>query len=155
VERTVLAGLTVVGATAAGVGWLYLLFQAGALAAGPRFAGALPLQQLAGNDAQPLARLAVAWLPAGLGAGAALAGLTGLGRAARAVVVAAIGSILLVAAGAVSDAVALNERVVPQLGHQLSRAGTWIAVGLLVIGSLPAGRWRREPRARGRASIRR
>jgi hypothetical protein len=145
----------VVAVTAGGVGWLYLLFQAGALPAGPRVDGALPLQQLAGNDAQPLARLAVAWLPAGLGAGVALAGLTALGRPARSLVVAAIASILLVAAGAVSDAIALNDRVVPQLGHQLTRAGTWVAVGLLVIGSLPAGRWRRAPRARARVSIRR
>jgi hypothetical protein len=59
-------------------------------------------------------------------------------------------------AGAVSDAIALNDRVVPQLGDQLHRAGTWVAVGLLVIGSLPAGRWRRRwPRGRARASIRR
>jgi hypothetical protein len=144
------AALVVVAASAAGVGWLYLLFQAGALAAGPRLAGALPLQQLAGNDAQPLLRVAVAWLPAGLAAGAALGVLTRLRRVARALTVGLVGAIVLVAAGAVSDAIALNERVLPHLGSQLGRDGTWVAVGLLVIGSLPAGAGRARASRWGR-----
>jgi hypothetical protein len=82
--------------------------------------------------------VAVAWLPAGLAAGILLASLTRLSRAGRAAAVAAIAWPVLFLAGAFSDAIALNERVGPHLGPQLTRAGTWVAVGLMVIGSLPA-----------------
>lgn len=137
--------------TAAGVGWLYLLFQAAVLPVGPRLAGALPLQQLASSDAQPLLRLVAAWLPAGVAAGVLV---PGLGRVGRTILVGVVSAAVLIAAGAVSDAVALNERVVPHLGPQLGRAGTWVAVGLMVIGSLPVGRGR-VGRRRGRvASVR-
>src|SRR5205085_604507 len=81
--RGALGVAVTVVATAAGVGWLYLLFQWGALDAGPHVSGALPLQQLAGNEAQPLLRVAVAWLPAGVAAGAALTALTRMGWVAR------------------------------------------------------------------------
>jgi hypothetical protein len=43
-------------AVIAGVGWLYLLRDAGLLGVGPRVRDALPLQQLAGDDGQPLLR---------------------------------------------------------------------------------------------------
>jgi hypothetical protein len=149
VERGALAAATVLAATVAGVGWLYLLFRTAGLDAGPRLSGALPLQQLAGSDAQPLARLAVAWLPAGLAAGGALAALTRLGPVARAVAVAAVAGTLLFVAGAVSDAIALNEGVGAHLGGQFGRAGTWVPVALMVTGALPAGR---AGMGRGRAA---
>jgi hypothetical protein len=148
----VLAVAVAATATAAGVGWLYLLFQWGALGAGPHVTGALPLQQLAGNESQPLLRVVVAWLPAGAAAGAALAGLTRLRWLGRAAVVALVGWAVLFASGAISDAIALNERVDQHLGPQLHSTGTWTAVGLMVIGSLltaPAA----AARARARGAI--
>jgi len=146
--RGALGVAVTVVATAAGVGWLYLLFQWGALDAGPHVSGALPLQQLAGNEAQPLLRVAVAWLPAGVAAGAALTALTRMGWVARAAVVALVSWPVLFASGAISDAIALNERVDQHLGPQLRSSGTWVAVGLMVIGSLLAAR---ADAARGRA----
>src|SRR4051794_5622523 len=54
--------VAVVGAVVAGTGWLYLLRHTSVLAVGPSFRGALPLQQLAGGSAQPLGRMAAAWI---------------------------------------------------------------------------------------------
>ena len=99
-------------AVCAGMGWLYLLREAGALDAGPRLSGALPLEQLARGDDQPLLRVAAAWVPAGLAAGLALAWATGWGRGRRALAVGLLGFVVLFATGAVSDAVAVNETVV-------------------------------------------
>jgi hypothetical protein len=130
----------VVLAVCAGMGWLYLLREAGALDAGPRLSGALPLEQLARGDDQPLLRVAVAWLPAGVAAGLALAWATRWGRAGRALAVGAIGFLVLYVTGAVSDAIAVNESVTSKLGDQFSHGGIWVEVALLVIGSLTIGR---------------
>lgn len=135
----------VVLAVCAGMGWLYLLRGAGALDAGPRLQGALPLEQLAKGDDQPLLRVAVAWVPAGIAAGLALAWATRWGRAGRAMAVGAIGFVALFVTGAVSDAIAVNESVVSKLGDQFSHGGLWVEVALLVIGSLAIGRRSSEP----------
>jgi hypothetical protein len=132
----------VLGAT----GWLYLLRDVGALDAGPYVRGALPLQQLAGGDAQPLLRVVLAWLPAGVVAGLALARLTRLGLVARAAVVALTSALLLVGAGAAEDAAAISDPVPSHLVAQLERPANWIAVALLVTGSFLAGRRRSSPR---------
>ena len=123
-------------AVCAGMGWLYLLREAGALDAGPRLSGALPLEQLARGDDQPLLRVAAAWVPAGLAAGLALAWATGWGRGRRALAVGLLGFVVLFATGAVSDAVAVNETVVSKLGDQFSHGGIWVEVACLVIGWL-------------------
>ena len=127
-------------AVCAGMGWLYLLREAGALDAGPRLSGALPLEQLARGDDQPLLRVVVAWVPAGVAAGVALAWATGWARGRRALAVGLLGFVALFATGAVSDAVAVNETVVSKLGDQFSHGGIWIEVACLVIGSLLIGR---------------
>jgi hypothetical protein len=124
----------------AGMGWLYLLRQAGVLDAGPKLAGALPLEQLARGDDQSLARVAVAFLPAGVAAGLGLAWATGWGLLARSLTVGGLGLVLLVVTGAVSDAVAVNETVFSKLAGQFSHAGLWVELGFLVIGSLLIGR---------------
>jgi hypothetical protein len=124
----------------AGMGWLYLLRQAGVLDAGPRLAGALPLEQLARGDDQSLLRVAVAFLPAGVAAGFGLAWATGWGLLARSLAVGGTGFVVLLATGAVSDAIAVNETVPSKLGGQLSHGGLWVEVGFLVIGSLLIGR---------------
>jgi hypothetical protein len=127
-------------AVVAGVGWLYLLRGVGALDIGPNVAGALPLQQLAGGAAQPLLRLVVAWVPAGLVAGLALRSGTHLSPAGRAVLLALLAWVLLVLAGAASDAAAISASVQSHLPDQLTRAGTWVAVALMSVGVLLAGR---------------
>lgn len=114
---------------------------------GPRVRGALPLQQLAGTDAQPLARLLVAWLPAGALSAAILSRARPLSRAARAAAVALMAFAVLVPAGAVSDAVAISDPIATHLDAQLSRAGTLVAVALMGAGALLSP-WRRARAAR-------
>src|SRR6266513_1215656 len=137
----VVAGIALVLlAVCAGMGWLYLLREAGELDAGPRLSGALPLEQLARGDDQPLLRVAVAWVPAGVAAGVALAWATGWGRLGRTMAIGLLAFVVLFVSGAVSDAVAVNETVVSKLGDQFSHGGIWIEVVCLVIGSLSIGR---------------
>jgi hypothetical protein len=118
------------------IGWLYLLRDIGALRLGPDVAGALPLQQLAGGDAQPLLRLALAWIPAGALAARALAAGSALTRQARVAAVGLVAWVLLVLIGAVSDAAAISASVPSHLPAQLARAGTWVAAGLMLVGAL-------------------
>src|SRR2546421_923768 len=74
------AWLAAVCAVVAGVGWLYLLNRAHAIDLGPNAKGALPLEELARRGAQPVGRMAVAWVPAGVAATLALMWVGG-GRA--------------------------------------------------------------------------
>jgi hypothetical protein len=130
------AVLVCVLVVAGGVGWLDVLGGVALLDAGPPVPGALPLQRLAGNDAQPLARVLVAWIGAGLVLGAVLAAAGRLGRLARAAGAALIGGVTLVALGALQDAVTTSE---PLLGHvlpQLAREGLWVAVAVLAACAL-------------------
>src|SRR5690348_350041 len=119
--RLLAATGVLIAAVAAGTGWLYLIRATPDLAAGPRITGALPLQRLAGQDTQPLARVLVAWLPTAVGAAFALAAATRLRRASRAIV-AGVGSFaLLFLLGAFADAVTasdpLSMHVTSQFGH--------------------------------------
>jgi hypothetical protein len=124
------------------MGWLYLLREVGALPGGSHLAQALPLQQLDRSDDQPLLRVIVAWLPAGLAGGLALAwGLRRSSRRSRAVVVFVIASLVLFTTAALSDAIAVSGDVLSRLPDQFSREGIWVEVACVVIGSLPVGRW--------------
>jgi hypothetical protein len=143
----VVSATTVVLAVCAGMGWLYLLRRAGGLAAGPQIGGALPLQQLAGDADQPLLRVVVAWLPAGILAGASLVALTRLGALARTTLVLGCSAVLLLVTGAISDAAAISDPIASHFGAQFGRAGTWVAVALMVIGSLLAQAGRAARRA--------
>jgi hypothetical protein len=120
---------------------LYLLRGAGLLPYGPDVPGALPLQQLDRSDAQPLARIVAAWVPAGAAAGLALRG-AGVGVLARVVSTGVLGALLLIAAGAVSDAATVSGAVPSHVTGQLSREGTWLAAGLMMLGAalVPRGR---------------
>lgn len=120
----------------AGTGWLYLLQGAGLLAVGPRVAGALPLQQLADGAAQPLARLALAWVPAGLVAGLALRAGPDRLSVGRLVALTVVCEVLLMAVGAASDAASISGALGEHLRPQLTRAGTHVAVGLILAGAL-------------------
>jgi hypothetical protein len=119
-------------AVACGLGWLYLMRTHHLLTAGPRVKDALALQQLALGDAQPLLRTVVAWVLAGLAAGALLRAALDT-RALRLLPAFAVGSVvLLIAAGAASDALANNLRVSSQVGHQLSSQAIAVALAALV-----------------------
>ncbi len=140
-------------AVPAGIGFLYLMRRSGALDIGPGVHGALPLQQLAGGDAQPLARVIVSWLAAGLVAGAAVAHVSRVRAVVGLIGLALLGALLLLAAGAGADTVAISDNLGPHLAPQLSRPGTWVAVALFVLGAAP--NWwpaRRWPRSRAAAA---
>jgi hypothetical protein len=139
-----LATLAAVIATVlCGTGWLYLLRRTGALAAGPSLREALPLQRLAGGAAQPLARVAAAWLPAGLAGGAALHALGAGGRARRAVALGIGTALALLALGAGADAVTASEPLRIHLAAQPQRAAPWVAAALVAAGAALPGRVRR------------
>jgi hypothetical protein len=142
----VIAVPVVVACVAAGIGWLYLLRNIGALDVGPTVPGALPLQRLAGNAGQPLLRMAVAWVPMGIVAGLALRATGIRWRLARAAIVAVVALALLVSAGAASDAVTSSSRFRTKISIQFNRPGTWAAAGLMVIGSLAVGPGQRRRR---------
>jgi hypothetical protein len=128
---------------AAATGWLYVARNVGLLALGPHVGGALPLEQLSRADDQPLLRLVVVWVPAGVVAAALLSRWARLPRAAVLIAIAGIAFVLLVAGGAVSDAVAISDSVGPHVSPQLTRPGTLVAVGLMLVGALPVVVWRR------------
>jgi hypothetical protein len=133
----------VVGVVLAGVGWLYLLRDSGTLGGGPALAEALPLQRLAGDAAQPLSRIVVAWLPAGLVAGLLLARVGFVRRGLRAALMFAGGAALLIVLGGVSDAITESDPLTSHMGAQPGRAAIWTAAVLLAAGAaLPRGRRR-------------
>jgi hypothetical protein len=136
-------------AVACGTGWMYVLRTVGALPYGPEVAGALPLQQLDRSDAQPLARVVAAWIPAGVVAGLGLRA-AGLGVLSRVALTAVFATLLLMAVGAVSDAATVSGAIPSHITGQLSREGTWVAVGLMTLGAALSARGRRAGRvARG------
>ena len=140
--------LAVLLALCGGVGWLYLVRDSTLLDAGPQLRGALPLEELAHQGAQPLARMAAAWLPAGFVAGLALAlaanrrrpWLTVLGPTL-------LGFVLLFASTAGSEAVSRNQALTAHLVPALRRPGLWVALAFIAIGALLAlaATWRRAP----------
>ena len=125
-------------APVAGVGLVYLLRSAQIAGVGRNVAGSLPLEQLAGADAQPLARVALAWLPVGIVTGAVFAAFTRTSRVVMLVVVAVVAEAILIVSAGMSDAVANNQPLMSRLDSPLHDAGTWLAVALLVIGAAVA-----------------
>lgn len=125
-------------APVAGVGLLYLLRGAHVAGSGPSVPGSLPLEQLAGADAQPLARLALAWLIVGLASGALLAAFTRSSPAFTLPLTAVIAEAVLIVSAGVSDAVAYNLPLASRLDWPLRDSGTWLAVAFLVIGAAVA-----------------
>ncbi len=149
--RGVLAVLLAVLGVAAGIGWLYLIRHSGPRGSGPYVDRALPLQQLAGNDAQPLVLVVLAWAPVGLATGFAIARLCRLARRTRAIVVAIVSLVVLWLAGAAADAITVNQHFSSHVWEQATRPGTWIAVALLTLtAAVPSTRSPRHDRsARG------
>lgn len=146
--------LAVIAAVLAGVGWLYVLRGLRWFALGGRVGDALPLLQLAGGDGQPVVRVAVAWLAAGLVAGVVLGGLTRLWRIG---VCGGVALILLLAASQASYALARNLRFSAVLWARSPGAGPWVeallfAAGCGLLARSHARRDEREPLLRGRSS---
>jgi hypothetical protein len=125
-------------AAGAGIGLLYLLRSAHIAGSGPNVAGALPLEQLAGADAQPLVRLALAWLAVGVVAGALLAAFTRTSRVLTLLLAAIVAQAVLIVSAGVSDAVAYDLPLMSRLDPPLHDAGTWLAVAFLLIGAAVA-----------------
>jgi len=132
-DLPLLAALGILGPVA-GTGVLYLLREAGVAGAGPSLAGALPLEQLARGDAQPLVRMALAWVPVGLATGGLLA-FTRSSRAPAVAVMALVAAVVMLLSAAISDALANNETLGHHLATPLGAAGTWVSLALLVIGA--------------------
>jgi hypothetical protein len=127
---------------AAGAGWLELLRRSGALAAGPRITGALPLDRLAGHDSQPLLRVLAAWVPAGLACGAALYALTGWSRPVRGALAGLGGFAIVFAAGAVADAVTASDPLGSHVSAQWHHQATWLVPAVLAACAVMPGRSR-------------
>jgi hypothetical protein len=136
-------------AVAAGTGWLYLLRSWHVLGAGPRVPGSLELERLAAGDAQPLLRLVAAWVPAGIAAGLVLRALVRVRGGVLALGAGAGALVLLMALGAVSDAVENSETVGRHVAAQPGRAGPWAAAALVVIGAYLGARVPAVRRAHG------
>jgi hypothetical protein len=132
-----LAGAVLLGllAPVAGVGLLYLLRGAHIAGTGSHIRGALPLESLAGDDAQPLARVALAWLPVGLVTGALFAVFTRTPRLLTLVVAMVIAGVVLVVNVGVSISIENNESLTKHLHRGFDVAGPWVSLSLLVIGS--------------------
>ncbi len=127
--RSVLAAMIGIATAAAGVGWLYTV-RSDRLAGGPRLPEALPLEHLAGQDAQPLLRVALVWLLVGAAAGIAL----GLVRVRRPGVWAGVAVLLVLGVtGAASDAVQNSERIAPHLAPQIGRGVIWFAAAIAAL----------------------
>jgi hypothetical protein len=123
-----------------GFGLLYGLRGLGWAAGGPAVSDALPLLQLAGYDAQPLARVVVAWLAAGVVCGVALRRVRPLRRA---VLLGAPALLLLLFASEIAFALARNLRLSDVLTGRLPGPGPWIealvfAAGAAVPQAVPA-----------------
>lgn len=131
------------------LGLLYTLRQSGMFALGPRVSDALPLLQLAGFDAQPLARVLVAALIAGLVLGLMLIRLEPWRRI---VIVSVFGLLLMLVGSDASYALARNLRFDQVLLNHAPGLGPWLEAALLAAGStlpgairrarLPTVRWR-------------
>jgi hypothetical protein len=131
VPARAVAAVACVALVFAAVGWLYVIRGTAALAVGPHVTGALPLQRLASQDKQPLLRFLLAWVPAGLAAGAVLAAMTRLSPGGRALTAGATTFVLLFLTGAASDAVTSSEPVGLHVAPQLGRSGLWLSTAIM------------------------
>jgi D-alanyl-D-alanine carboxypeptidase len=142
--RTALLGLagSVLGAAAllvaslAALGLIYQLRQLGLFAVGPRISDSLPLLQLAGFDAQPLARVVAATLAAGLILGWALHRLD---RRRRAVLVGVFALLVMLIGSDASYALARNLPFDQVLLDRAPALGPWLEAVLLTAASTVPG----------------
>jgi len=146
------AWLLVVLSIAAGTGVLYLLRGGDVLAAGPSVGDSLGFQQLAGDAAQPLARVALAFAGAGVAAGLAFALLTRLRAESGALIAAATCWLLGIGTGAAADSIAQNVPFWPRVAPQLGRQASWVTAGVVLFATYLAMRVARACLARDDAT---
>jgi hypothetical protein len=128
-----LAGLLIVAAgVLAGFGWLYVLRGFHWLGVGPRISDSLPLLQLASFDAQPLLRVLVAWMLAGVLVGVALVRLKPGWRVAVALI---LGLALLLVGSQAAYALARNVRFTAVLFSRRPGLGPVLEGLVLAAGS--------------------
>jgi hypothetical protein len=134
----------------AGVGWLYLLRSLGWFTLGPRLGDSLPLLRLAGFDGQPLVRVAVAWLLAGIVFGLALIRVDPWRRA---VLGGVLGLLLLLFASQAAFALAGNLRLSAVLWDRVPGFGPWCEALLFAAGSALPRRIAKLERSRSRVVL--
>ena len=140
IGRAIATPVVALAVALAGTGWLYALRHAGALGLGPTLPMALPLQRLAGGAGQPVVRLVVAWLPSGLLGGLLLVAMGFRRRIPRAAILFSLTLIMLLAAGAASDAVTASEALAAHWRAQPQRLAVWLAAACVAMGAaLPRG----------------
>jgi enterochelin esterase-like enzyme len=127
----VAAALLLVLAIVVDVGLLYGLRELRWLAFGPHIPDALPLLQLAGFDRQPLGRVAIASLLAGLMFGLAISSVRPLTRTAA---VGLLGTLLLLIASDASFALARNLPFSQVLDGRVPGFGPWLQGALFTVG---------------------
>jgi len=125
---------------AVGTGVLYLLRGAATLRTGPAVGYALGFQQLAGDAAQPLGRVALAFAGAGIAAGLAFALLTRLRAESGALIAAGTCWLLGIGTGAAADSIAQNVPFWPRLAPQLGREASWVTAGIVLFATYLAMR---------------
>jgi len=152
VARGFAAWLLVVLSIAGGTGVLYLLRGGDVLAAGPPVGYSLGFQQLAGDAAQPLARVALAFAGAGVAAGLAFALLTRLRAESGALIAAATCWLLGIGTGAAADSIAQNVPFWPRVTPQLGRQASWVTAGIVLFATYLAMRVARACLARDGAA---
>jgi hypothetical protein len=119
-----------------GIGLLYAIRGLGWLPVGPRIPDSLPLLALAHRDAQPLARVALAWVATGAAFGLLTVWIAPWRRALVALLPALI--LLLVASDA-SFALAENLRLSAVLWGRVPPSGAWVEAMLFAAGAaIPA-----------------
>jgi hypothetical protein len=130
--RRAAAAVLLVVSVLVGVGLLYAFRGLGWLTVGPRVPDSLPLLALAHNDAQPLARVALAWVATGAAFGILTAWIAPRRRALIALLPALI--LLLVASDA-SFALAENLRLSGVLRGRVPPSGAWVEALLFAFGA--------------------
>ena len=136
VGESVLGAAAILACSAAVLGLLYTMRQLGWLAVGPPVPDALPLLQLAGFDAQPLARVVVATLLVGLALGAALIRVE---RRRRVVLVAVSALFVMLVGSDASYALARNLRLGPILLNRSPAVGPCLEALVLALASALPG----------------
>ena len=134
--RPVAAALLVLVSVFAGIGLLYAIRGLGWVAAGPPVPDSLPLLRLAHHDAQPFARVALAWVAAGVAFGLLTRWIAPRRRALVALLPALI---LLVLASDASFAVTENLRLSSVLSARVPPSGAWLEALLFAAGAAVSG----------------
>lgn len=141
-----MAVVVVVAGLLIGSGWLYVLRSLGWLGWGPHIGNALPLLQLARSDGQPLARVVVAWLPAGVLAGTVVAGWS---RVRRVGMTGQVGVVLLLVGAQAASALTRGGGFISVLFSRPPGPGPLVEALIFAVGSgLPRTRARTSGYAR-------